>query len=95
MADAGKFKHVQVFCPECQRMIAPGEYTMCPYFEGGALDLSDAEAVFKQLFTCHVKCGTKIEYHYYKDGERVSTTLEPVANEDMLKKILERILKHE
>jgi hypothetical protein len=43
MPEGGKFKHIQVFCPECQKMISPGEYAMCPYFEGGELDISDAE----------------------------------------------------
>ena len=95
MPEGGRFKHVQVFCPECQKMISPGEYAMCPYFEGGALDLSDAEAVFKQLFTCHVKCGTKIAYYYYKDGERVTTTIQPVENEYMLRKIVEKVMEHE
>lgn len=64
---------------------------MCPYFEGGELDLSDAERVFNQLFTCHVKCGTRIEYYYYKDGERVTKTIDPVENESMLMEILKRI----
>ena len=94
MPEGGKFKHVQVFCPECQKMISPGEYAMCPYFEGGELDLSDAEQIFKQLFTCHVKCGTKIEYHYYKEGERVTTTIDPVENESMLLEILKKVANH-
>jgi hypothetical protein len=64
---------------------------MCPYFEGGELDISDAERVFNQLFTCHVKCGTKIEYHYYKDGERVTKMIDPVENESMLMEILKRV----
>ena len=45
MPESGRFKHVQVFCPECQKMISPGEYAMCPYFEGGELDVSDEDAV--------------------------------------------------
>jgi len=92
MPDGDRFKHIQVFCPECQKMISPGEYTMCPYFEGSELDPEDAEEVFNQLFRCHVKCGTKIEYHYYKDGERVTTTIDPVENEEMLKEILKRVI---
>jgi hypothetical protein len=91
MPEPGRFKHLQVYCPECRRMISPGEYAMCPYFEGGELDLSDAERVFNQLFTCHVKCGTRIEYYYYKDGERVTKTIDPVENESMLMEILKRI----
>ena len=75
-------------------MIWPGEYTMCRYFEGGEIDLSDAEEVFKQLFTCHVKCGTKIEYHYYKDGERVTSTVDPVENQELLMEILKRVANH-
>lgn len=94
MPEGGKFKHVQVFCPECQKMISPGEYTMCPYYEGGSVDLNDVDAVFKQLFTCHVKCGTKVEYHYYRDGERVTTTVNPVENESMLMEILRKISQH-
>ncbi len=67
---------------------------MCPYFEGGELDVSDEERAFKQLFTCHVKCGTKIEYHYYKDGERVTRSIDPVENESMLLEILKRVVEH-
>jgi hypothetical protein len=94
MPSEGKFKHIQVYCPECQKMISPGEYAMCPYFEGGDLDMTDAEQVFQQLFTCHVKCGTKIQYHYYRDGERVTTTMDPVENEEMLRAILKKVLDH-
>jgi hypothetical protein len=94
MPENGKFRHIQVFCPECQRMISPGEYSMCPYFEGQELDLSDSEQAFQQLFTCHVKCGTKIEYNYYKDGALVTTTVDPVENEGMLLEILRRVAKH-
>jgi hypothetical protein len=92
MPESDKFKHIQVYCPECQRMISPGEYSLCPYFEGGESDLSEEERVFKQLFNCHVKCGTKIEYHYYKDGKRVTTTVDPVENEGMLMEILKRVI---
>lgn len=94
MPSGDRFKHIQVYCPECKRMISPGEYEMCPYYEGGALDLSNEEEVFKQLFLCHVKCGTKIEYHYYKDGERVTTTIDPVENETALAEILKRVMDH-
>jgi hypothetical protein len=94
MPEGSRFKHVQVYCPECKKMISPGEYTMCPYFEVAEMDVTDAEQVFQQLFTCHVKCGTKIEYHYYKDGERVTTTVDPVENEGMLLEILKRVAKH-
>ncbi len=94
MPSEGKFKHVQVYCPECQKMISPGEYAMCPYFESASLDVDDADQVFQQLFTCHVKCGTKIQYHYYRDGERVTTTMDPVENEEMLKEIIRKVLNH-
>ena len=94
MSELCDLEHIQVFCPECQKMISPGEYAMCPYFEGGELDISDAEQVFKQLFTCHVKCGTKIEYHYYKDGKRVTQTLNPVEDESMLIEILKKVANH-
>jgi len=90
----GKFRHIQVYCPECRKMISPGEYALCPYFEGGAGALDQAEDVFRQLFNCHVKCGTKIEYHYYKDGKRVTTTVDPVENEGMLMEILRRVVEH-
>jgi len=93
MPESGKMKHIQVYCPECKQMISPGEYAMCPFFEGGALDITDAEKVYQQLFTCHVKCGTKIEYHYYKDGKRISTTVDPVENEGTLMEILKRVAK--
>jgi len=92
MPEQERFRHIQVYCPECMKMISPGEYEMCPYFEGGDQNLDDAERVFKQLFACHVKCGTKIEYHYYKDGKRVSTTVDPVENEGMLMEILRRVV---
>ena len=92
MPESERFKHIQVYCPECQKMISPGEYSLCPYFEGGESDLSEEERAFRQLFNCHVKCGTKVEYHYYKDGKRVTTTVDPVENEGMLMEILKRVI---
>ena len=94
MPESRGFRHIQVYCPECQRMISPGEYALCPYFEGGTSELSEVEQVFRQLFNCHVKCGTKVEYHYYKDGKRVTTTVDPVENEGMLMDILRRAVDH-
>jgi len=71
---------IQVYCPECQEMISPGEWTSCPYFEGEKLDVSDTEDAMRQIFRCHVQCDCKIEYSYY-EGDTLVTKVEDTVLE--------------
>lgn len=84
---------IQVYCPECQEMIRPGEWTACPYFEGKKLNISDTEDALKQIFRCHVQCDCKIEYSYY-EGDRLVTKVEDaIEDQDNLRKILQLVSK--
>ncbi len=84
---------IQVYCPECQEMISPGEWTACPYFEGEKLDISETEDAMKQIFRCHVQCDCKIEYSYY-DGEELVTKVEDaIEDPESLRRILSLVTK--
>ena len=84
---------IQVYCPECQEMITPGEWTACPYFEGEKLDISDTEDAMKQIFRCHVQCDCKIEYSYY-DGDKLVTKVEDaIEDPESLRRILSLVAK--
>jgi CheY-like chemotaxis protein len=88
-----KAPFIQVYCPELMAMITPGEWTDCPYFRGKKLDISDTEEALKQIFRCHVQCGTKVEYRYY-DGDRlVEKVDEFVEDPQSLRKILALVMK--
>ncbi len=84
---------IQVYCPECQEMISPGEWTACPYFEGEKLNISDTEDAMKQIFRCHVQCDCKIEYSYY-DGNKLITKVEDaIEDQESLRRILSLVSK--
>ena len=84
---------IQVYCPECQEMISPGEWTACPYFEGEKLDISDTEDAMRQIFRCHVQCDCKIEYSYY-DGDKLVTKVEDAIEDPAsLRRILSLVAK--
>lgn len=84
---------IQVYCPECQEMITPGEWTACPYFEGEKLVIADTEDAMKQIFRCHVQCDCKIEYTYY-DGDRLVTKVEDaIEDPESLRRILTLVTK--
>lgn len=86
---------IQVYCPECQEMISPGEWTACPYFEGEKLDISDTEDAMKQIFRCHVQCDCKIEYSYY-DGDKLVTKVEDaIEDPESLRRILSLVAKRD
>jgi len=79
---------IQVYCPELQTMIRPGEYTMCPFFRGKQLDLSETDDLIKQIFQCHVQCGCKVEYQYF-DGDKLTTkTEDSIEDDETLRRIL-------
>jgi CheY-like chemotaxis protein len=84
---------IQVYCPECQEMISPGEWTACPYFEGEKLDISDTEDAMKQIFRCHVQCDCKIEYSYYDEGKLVTKVEEAIEDPESLRRILLLVAK--
>lgn len=84
---------IQVYCPECQEMISPGEWTACPYFEGEKLDISDTEDAIKQIFRCHVQCDCKIEYSYYDGGKLVSKVEDAIEDPESLRRILSLVAK--
>jgi len=84
---------IQVYCPECQEMIRPGEWASCPFFEGQKLDISDTEDAMKQIFRCHVQCDCKIEYSYY-DGDKLVTKVEDtIEDQESLRRILTLVSK--
>ena len=84
---------IQVYCPECQEMISPGEWTACPYFDGKKLDVTDTEDAMKQIFRCHVQCDCKIEYSYY-DGDNLVTKVEDaIEDPESLRHILSLVAK--
>lgn len=84
---------IQVYCPECQEMISPGEWTACPYFEGEKLDISDTEDAMRQIFRCHVQCDCKIEYSYY-DGDKLVTKVEDtIEDPESLRSIISLVAK--
>jgi CheY-like chemotaxis protein len=84
---------IQVYCPECQEMIRPGEWTACPYFEGKKLDISDTEDALKQIFRCHVQCGCKIEYRYYEGDQLVTKFEDAIEDQESLRQILHLVSK--
>jgi CheY-like chemotaxis protein len=79
---------VQVYCPECKEMIRPGEWTMCPYFDGKKLDFSNVEESIKQIFRCHVQCGCEIQYQYFSGDKLVTKTENIIKDQESLRKIL-------
>jgi len=83
---------IQVYCPELQAMIRPGEWTSCPFFEGGKIDPENTEDVMKQIFRCHVQCDCKIEYSYYEEGKLVTKVEDTIEDQDTLRRILSRVL---
>jgi len=83
---------IQVYCPELQAMIRPGEWTSCPFFEGGKIDPENTEDVMKQIFRCHVQCDCKIEYSYYEKGKLVTKVEDTIEDQDTLRRILSRVL---
>ncbi|UCE41387.1 MAG: response regulator [Candidatus Aminicenantes bacterium] len=84
---------IQVYCPECQEMISPGEWTACPYFEGEKLDIADTEDAMKQIFRCHVQCDCKIEYSYYEGDQLVTKVEEAIEDPESLRRILSLVTK--
>jgi len=84
---------IQVYCPECQEMITPGEWTACPYFEGQKLDIEDTEDAMKQIFRCHVQCDCKIEYTYYEGDQLVTKVEDAIEDPESLRTILSLVTK--
>jgi len=84
---------IQVYCPECQEMIGPGEWTACPYFEGEKLDVTDTEDAMKQIFRCHVQCDCKIEYSYYEGDTWVTKVEDAIEDPESLRSILSLVAK--
>ncbi len=79
---------IQVYCPELQAMIRPGEYTMCPFFRGKKLDLSETDDMVKQIFQCHVQCGCKVEYQYFDGDKLITKTEDSIEDDETLRHIL-------
>lgn len=84
---------IQVYCPECQEMISPGEWTACPYFEGKKLDVADTEDAIKQIFRCHVQCDCKIEYSYYEGDILITKVEDAIEDPESLRRILSLVAK--
>jgi CheY-like chemotaxis protein len=84
---------IQVYCPELQEMIRPGEWAMCPYFTGSELDYTDTEDALKQIFRCHVQCGCEIQYQYYRGSELVTCSASVIEDPETLRLILGLVAK--
>jgi len=84
---------IQVYCPECQELIRPGEWTMCPYFNGMKLDFSETNEALKQIFRCHVQCGCEIQYRYYEGNKLVTKTEKVIEDQERLQLILSLVAK--
>ena len=84
---------IQVYCPELQAMIRPGEWTDCPFFGGTKLDLSDKEDALRQIFRCHVQCGCKIEYQYYEGGCLVTKVEDSIEDQENLSRVLSLVIQ--
>jgi CheY-like chemotaxis protein len=84
---------IQVYCPECQEMITPGEWTACPYFEGQKLVIEETEDAMKQIFRCHVQCDCKIEYTYYEGDQLVTKVEDAIEDPESLRRILTLVTK--
>ena len=93
MTDKKLTSYVQVYCPELKEMINPGEWTMCPFFKGKELNLSDTEDALKQIFRCHVQCGCEILYQYFEGDKLVTKTEESVEDQESLRRILSIVIK--
>ncbi len=84
---------IQVYCPECKEFISPGEWTMCPYFDGKELDFSNRDEALKQIFRCHVQCGCEIHYRYYDGDKLITRSKKVIEDEDTLRKIISLVTK--
>lgn len=84
---------IQVYCPECKEFIKPGEWTMCPYFNGKKLDFSKKNEALKQIFQCHIQCGCEIQYRYYDGDKLVVKTQKVIDDEDSLNRIFSLVVE--
>ncbi|MGA1863654.1 MAG: hypothetical protein ACMUHX_01195, partial [bacterium] len=88
MSEKSKGSKLTVYCPELMKMIGPGEFSWCPYYQAEKLSVEDDEGVLKQVFRCHVKCGCTIHYQYYEGGELKTKTIDVIENEDRLRELI-------
>lgn len=88
MGEKPQGSKLKVYCPELMKMIGPGEFSWCPYYQAEQLSIDDHEDVLKQVFRCHVKCGCTIHYQYYEAGELKTKILDVVENEDRLRDLI-------
>ena len=88
MSEKSKGSKLTVYCPELMKMIGPGEFSWCPYYQAEKLSIEDEEGVLKQVFRCHVKCGCTVHYQYYEGGELKTKTIDVIENEDRLRELI-------
>ena len=88
MSEQSKGSKLTVYCPELMKMIGPGEFSWCPYYQAEKLSIEDEEGVLKQVFRCHVKCGCTVHYQYYEGGELKTKTIDVIENEDRLRELI-------
>ncbi|MGA1840109.1 MAG: response regulator [bacterium] len=93
MSEKSKRSKLTVYCPELMKMIGPGEFSWCPYYQAEKLSMEDDESILKQVFRCHVKCGCTVHYQYYEGGELKTKTIDVVENEDRLRELIKEGLK--
>jgi CheY-like chemotaxis protein len=88
LSEKSKGSKLAVYCPELMKMIGPGEFSWCPYYQAEKLSIEDNEGILKQVFRCHVKCGCTVHYQYYKGGELKTKTMDVIENEDRLRELI-------
>jgi two-component system alkaline phosphatase synthesis response regulator PhoP len=88
MSEKSQGPKLKVYCPELMKMIGPGEFSWCPYYQAEKLTIEDEEGILKQVFRCHVKCGCTVHYQYYEGGELKTKTIDVIENEDRLRELI-------
>lgn len=88
MSEKSKGSKLTVYCPELMKMIGPGEFSWCPYYQAEKLSIEDTEGILKQVFRCHVKCGCTVHYQYYEGGKLKTKTMDVIENEDRLRELI-------
>jgi len=89
MGEKSQGSKLKVYCPELMRMIGPGEFSWCPYYQAEQLLMEDEEGILKQIFRCHVKCGCSVHYQYYEEGELKTKVIDVIENEGRLRKLIQ------
>ena len=47
MSEKSQGSKLKVYCPELMKMIGPGEFSWCPYYQAEKLTIEDEEGILK------------------------------------------------